>query len=443
MSPLSKCARPGQPAWANQVPSADAGPLAGLALAVALLFAIFMAGPVAAQNLALTEAVALALDATPALARAEAQASAAASIPPQAGSLPDPRLNLGLVNVPVDSWALDQDPMSQQQIGFSQDFPFPGKLDLRREAALADAEAQRFAAMEFRLQLIRRVKEHWWQLLYLDRALELLARNEALFRQRVETAQTQYSVGRGQQQDILLAQLELNRLADERLQLLARRQQAQAWLNTLMNRPAATAITLSPLRQATLPVIASEEEWLARAMAQRPKVRVEEKRLEAAHKRQALAQRDSLPDFRLSANYGRRDIRSDIASLQFSLSLPLYAGSKQKNAVDQHRALAQASRHELADTRARIKGEIVATLARFTQAREQLQLLGEKIIPQARQTVEAMLAGYQVGRVDFLGLVRAQTTLYQHESQYWRAYTLAQQSLAQLEAMAGEEHTNE
>jgi len=61
------------------------------------------------------------------------------------------------------------------------------------------------------------------------------------------------------------------------------------------------------------------------------------------------------------------------------------------------------------------------------------------IIPQARQTVASMLTGYQVNKVDFLNLLRSQITLFNYETQYWKALTEANQALAQLSAVVGKD----
>ena len=58
-------------------------------------------------------------------------------------------------------------------------------------------------------------------------------------------------------------------------------------------------------------------------------------------------------------------------------------------------------------------------------------------IPQSEQTTAAMLAAYQVSKVDFLNLVRAQVTLYNYETQYWKALSSGWQAWARLEAAIG------
>ena len=52
-----------------------------------------------------------------------------------------------------------------------------------------------------------------------------------------------------------------------------------------------------------------------------------------------------------------------------------------------------------------------------------------------------MRAGYLVNKVDFLNLVRAQTTLFDYGTQYWRALSEANRALAALAAAIGDENT--
>ena len=79
----------------------------------------------------------------------------------------------------------------------------------------------------------------------------------------------------------------------------------------------------------------------------------------------------------------------------------------------------------------------------YQRASDQVSLFIEGIIPQARQTVESMLAGYQVDQVDFLNLVRSQVTLLNYELQYWKSYTEVNQSIARIQAAVGEENIYE
>ena len=90
-----------------------------------------------------------------------------------------------------------------------------------------------------------------------------------------------------------------------------------------------------------------------------------------------------------------------------------------------------------------VLSSISNSVTEYDQAAEQLYLFGEGILPQARQTVESMLVGYQVNEVDFLNLVRSQVTLLNYELQYWKAFIEINQSVARLAAAVGEENIYE
>jgi outer membrane protein TolC len=50
---------------------------------------------------------------------------------------------------------------------------------------------------EFRLVLLRNTRIHWWNLAYLDKALEIIRHNQDLLRNLVRVADTKYKTGKG------------------------------------------------------------------------------------------------------------------------------------------------------------------------------------------------------------------------------------------------------
>jgi hypothetical protein len=99
-------------------------------LRVFIFFAAVVPVVVPAQAiLTLAEAERLALEQAPALARSQAEVSASRERTVYAGELPDPQLTLGALNVPTDSYRLDQEDMTMLMLGVRQALP-PG--DTRR-----------------------------------------------------------------------------------------------------------------------------------------------------------------------------------------------------------------------------------------------------------------------------------------------------------------------
>jgi len=404
----------------------------------------------AATPLSLARAVTEAQEANPGLAAIQERAKALAEIPVQAASLPDPRVSMNVMNLPLDSFSFTQEGMTQLQVGITQALPYPGKLALRSQVATLEAEAAKWAIDEQRLQLSGDVKTVWWNLFYLDRALASIVSNQRLFEQFVSIAETRYQVGQGLQQDILLAQLELSTLRDSAIRLKNMRSNEVARMLVLLGRPGSHLITLPNTVSEKLDALATEDVLLTRAETERPLLSVLRQNLDVARVRVDLAKKDVAPDFMVGAVYGLRrgdnpdgSDRADFVSVLFSMNLPLYSGSKQDRVVDQRNGEWLQQKYQLQDRRSQIVAEIKRAINDYQYAVEQVVLFKDDIITQARQTVAAMLAGYQAGKVDFLNLVRTQTTLYNYETQYWKALSSANQALARLVAAVGEENVFE
>ncbi len=394
--------------------------------------------------LTLDKAIELALLGNPGLGEIKARAEAMAAIPSQEGTLPDPTIRLGALYLPTNSFNLRQDDFTMMEVGISQEIPFPGKLALREKIAEQEALAAADSVDEARLRLVREVKTGWWRLFYYGRALSLLDESEQFFLELIDIAQAKYRVGKGSQQDVLLAQLELSKLKEEKLNLTSMRHGQEARLNALLDRTPEKPVRIPVEADFKLPAIV-ESALQDKAFQLRPLFAQHRKMLDAAKSKVDLAKKGFYPDFTVGAFYDVRQntpsgqSRSDFASVQLSMNLPIYAGRKQAKAVDQRQGELLQERYALQDEHHKIQAEIAAKAAEYQQTKEKLGLLEHEIIPQAQQTLDSLLAGYQVNQTDFSDLLRTQLSFFQYQTQYWQALTNTQQILAELSAEVGEE----
>jgi len=419
---------------------------------ILLFICLVLSSPLYAEqenSLMLRTALDIAMHDNPNLAQIKARSEAFAAIPSQVGSLPDPVISFNALNLPVNSFDLAQENMTQMQGGVSQDLPFFGKLGLREQTAIHQAEAASLDVTEARFRLLRDVKKTWWAHFYLDRALEIIIANQNLLRQFVEIAQTKYKVGEGLQQDVLLAQLELSKLLDAEIRLTGAIAKTKAQLNALLDQPANQRITIPKKMSEKLPTLQTESSLFTQAENYRALLASRRKSIQAAQSRLDLAKKDYFPDFKVGAYYGGRantlsgQQRSDFLSVKLSMTVPIFAATKQRKAVDQRNSELLQQRYVLQDQWNNVRADISNAYSDYHQTKNQAILFKSGIIPQAQQTVASMLAGYQVNKVDFLNLVRSQITLYNYETLYWKALTEANQALAQLTAVVGKEEIYE
>jgi outer membrane protein TolC len=402
--------------------------------------------PEAGEPITPARAVAIALEGNPGLAQIKARAEAMAAIPSQEGALPDPTLSFGALWLPTAAGLnLHTDDFTMMEVGVNQAIPFPGKLALKQQAAGFEAEAAANTAVEARLQLARDVIIRWWQLVSVHRSLLIIADTERLLQQLVEIADTKYRVGEGRQQDVLSARLELAKLIQQRAQHVGLHRAETARLNALLNRSADSPVRLPDTVETHLPDLQSDTDIQARGEQSRPLLAERKHAIDAAQSRLELAKKDFYPDFTLGTAYAFRQntptgqSRSDLVSFQLSMSLPIFADRKQAKAVDQRQSELLKERYALDDAEREIQSEISASLALYRGNREQFAAFENSVLPLARQNVTAALADYQVGKADFLNVIRAENVWFAYQVQYWQALAEAHQSLAQLAAAVGRE----
>lgn len=398
------------------------------------------------KTLGLEEAVAIAQSANPALAAIEARRETLQQLAHQQSALPEPSLSINTLNIPLDSFSLSQEPMTQLQVRIDQTLPYPGKLALASQAATHQAQAAHYDYQQQRLLLTRDVKTLWWNLFYLDQALAAVKQNQILYEQVINIAETRYQVGQGSQQDILLAQLEHSKLHDQSLRLQQMRKNEAIRLNVLLDQEANSPIELPPLQDKQLPNLDDINTFQEQALKSQPSLFAQQQRIEHARTQIELAKKEYSPDFKLGAAYGLRfgdntdgSDRADFGSIFFTVNLPLYTDKRQDRLLDQRNAQWLQQKYALSDLRNTVLSNVNQAINDFSSLKQQTELFNHEIIPHAKQTVDVMLAGYQVGKVDFLSLAQSQTTLYNYETQRWKTFSAAQQALARLSAALGEE----
>jgi cobalt-zinc-cadmium efflux system outer membrane protein len=365
---------------------------------------------------------------------------------PQAGALPDPQLTLGLMNLPVNSFAFDQEPMTGKLISVMQMFPFPGKQALAADMAEDEAAAVRLQQAEIRNQVVQMVKRAYYDLYAFDRAAETIEKNKALMEQLVRAAEVKYATGSGLQQDVLRAQVELSKLEDDLIMWRQKRLAAAAKLNALLNRPADAPFAATP-RELALPESPPPLFSPSQIEERRPLLQAWRQKLNKAGAAVKLARRDLWPNFTLGASYSQRDdlstgtIMHDFFSATISLNIPLYSGRKQSAKAAEKELDEAALTAEYVNVRSEVLAEIESLRAELERNRKRVELYQGGILLQAQQSLESAQMGYQVGKVDFLTLIANWMMVENYELQYFNALADYHKALAGYELATGEEAT--
>lgn len=369
--------------------------------------------------LGLQEAIDLATERDPWLRGSQLRQRALAEREVAAGSLPDPVASLGAANLPVDSFDIHQEPMTQFKVGLAQMFPRGDSraLDQQRLALLGGRESH--LRDDRREQAAVQVAGLWLDAYLARESIRLIRDHRGLFEYLVDVASASYAstAGGTRQQDVIRAQLELTRLDERIAALRQRRDAAGAALAQWLGAPADVApgeprlsLRAGGKLRSPGPV---DSDWLAGVLLRHPAVRGIEQAVAASDVEVDLARQKYRPQWGISAGYGYRDDdpmgrdRADFFSIGLTFDLPLFTGARQDREVASATATAAAGRTEKSLALRRLRAGFERERARLLRLDERDRLYRERLLAQMNQQAEAALTAYTNDDGDFAEVVRA------------------------------------
>ena len=359
---------------------------------------------------------------------------------PQATALPDPMLSYGYTgNWPLPPFDIQKgDPSSARVLSFTQELPFPGKLSLKTKMASMSAEAEMWSYQQTRLNIVAEVKEAYFDLAYLTRAIDTVNKNKDLLEKFAKIAEARYAVGKGVQQDVLKAQVEVSKLIEQVTLLEQRKQTAEARLNTLLYRepddPIGKPDDIKPREFAH-----TQKELSDLALANYPALKGQKRRIDRERYGLELAEKDFYPDVTVGVTYFNRPGLPDMYGVNVGVKLPLYFRRKQSPAVSEAAASEAMERKRLEATTTLLLFKIREAHLAATTAQKLASLYGTTIIPQSTLSLESAISGYEVGKVDFLTLLDNLVTLRNYEISYYEQLSNVEKAVARIEPLVGKD----
>jgi cobalt-zinc-cadmium efflux system outer membrane protein len=373
--------------------------------------------------------------------RYEADAAAQRVYP--AGAFPDPMFRMELQNVTnADSDArpsLLPNKVGSTKYTLVQPIPFWGKRDLKREVAEADAEqAQGRAAMTWS-ELAAGVKTtyaryylvvHNEQLTH--EILDLLGRLERI-------ALVRYESGLTPQQDVIRAQVELTTMRGELLMLESEREGLQATLNGLLARKSSAPFAPPErLRRIPPPVRLEPDVLVDRLRSRNPQLFAGDARIRAAERNRELTYKNRYPDFAVGVSPIQMGSRIGEWEVMLEVNIPLQQRTRRWQESEAESMLSAARLQKEAAAN-RLISELFENVAGLQAAQRIEMLTTTSLLPQSEATLQAALAGYETGKVDFATLLDAQRQIRKSKQDRLKAQTDAQTRLAAIERLLGED----
>lgn len=361
-------------------------------------------------------------------------------------TLPDPKISIGLANLPTDGFDFGQEGMTQAKIGIAQMFPRGDTLDIKSQQLRLQSEAFPFQRQDREAKVAVTVGSLWLDAYRVQQSIALIEKNRSLFEQLADIAEASYSsaLGKTRQQDIVRAQLELTKLED-RLEKLGQQKNRfegmlSQWLtkfSTGNDSVEATLISDFSLHNIVLSQqipqidlinnnLVSTQNWLkpeelVHYFTNHPSVVAVDKKVSATKTGIKLAEQKYQPEWGVSASYGYRaddpmgKSRADLFSVGVTFDLPLFTEDRQDKEVQSAIFQTEAVKTEKLLLLRQLLGSYSSAKGRLQRLKDRQNLYTSKLLPQIHDQAEASLTAYTNDDGDFAEVVRSRIAVLNAE----------------------------
>ncbi|MBV9299116.1 MAG: TolC family protein [Verrucomicrobia bacterium] len=373
----------------------------------------------------------------PVVAAARARWRMATKRIPQAAAWEDPKLNFRsllarFVQIPANGF-------TDQAVSLEQSIPISGKNRSRERAAIAEAVAAFQDLRRQELEIILKARSAFIQLLNDYELLDLNQAEETALSQTIDNTTTKFEVGAKRESDVVTAQIERQKVTEQRQDLQRKRSNDETTLKVLMKMDAFAPLP-RPGMQKIRAVPLDARELRSRIVLNNPDVLQANAELAAAESRYQLAKREWIPDPTVSIQADHYNAGSQIASEVsggISISLPWF--NERKYSAGEREALDRvtAAQNALEISKNEAFGKVRDQLQKIETLHHHADLYGNTLIPSAKENVSANQSDYEANKTTFENVLSSQRNLWEIEAAYHQHLTDYQIALAELESVVG------
>lgn len=368
----------------------------------------------ASKTLSLQQAEIMALNFEPGIQSLDAKTRSLMQRSIADGQLMDPKIQVGILNLPTDTFDFDQEPMTQLKISYIQQFPSGNTRQIKSEKTIKQSEQFQYSIEDRKRDILKQVRLSYLEVLYWEQAHLTVQKNRQLLGQLSEIVQSLFSLGRNLQLDVLTVQLQQSKLEDRLTQVEQKINEQRFKLSEWVGEPSSKrplsdempTLIDNDLRSLTL----DESKTLLSA---HPKLLEINTQVDITRKDIELIRESEKPGWNLNVSYAYRDDaqdgtdRADFFSAMVTMDLPLFTENRQQK----QRQSQQFQMRSKKDQRDALLRKMLAELAQLqvnaTLIEERKVRYQNTLIPQAQQRAEAAMQSYQSGNGVFSSVMQA------------------------------------
>lgn len=357
----------------------------------------------------------------------------------QAGQLPNPTLEL----LNTDDRAFKNEGEYTRSVGFSQEFPVAGRIGRQKEVARVDVAIAQAEIADAERKLRVDVAKNFYTLLVFDRRLAQLDRLSQINYRLMQGARHRYRAAEVSELDVNTAKLEYQKLSQEKKILISQRLVQLADLNTLLGRPAKSALILDE----TLPHLPNLPDLISLqklALERRPDFLAANLTICRAQADMALARAQRWADWKLGIGVEQDKLiiegappQSPDRSLAISLSIPLPLLNQNQGRIQEASSSEIQAYERIQALKLTIESEVTSNYNQVQYLQTVINQSQISSIPIGEKNIRLAQQAYNMGQISIFEMVQMQRQYYELQRSYLDALDQYLQAFVKLQSAIG------
>jgi len=413
-----------------------------------LMTLLLLGGVLQAQDTgSLQDLVKRAVEINPKIKLLQAKLNMAREDIPIGTHLPDPVFSVGLLNVPTNTFSFRQEAMTGTALNITQAIPFPGALKAKAEVKSMDTLIVKQEIADFRNQIAQQMAVLYFTLQEKRREIVLAKESIKLLKQVSLVAKRKFEVGTASLENIIQVEVQITHVKDKIEALNGEVQSMQAQLNAYLLRDGKIAIATPKIQPISHEVFVTDT-LLKIASLNRPLLKGIKLYQNKAVLQQKEAEQKYYPNFKVGMQYTLRSYNEtsgvnfpNFLGVVVGISIPLGYGGSIKAAVNKTRYLQDFYGQQFHSSLQILQQSFGKINAKINELRSREKLLEKTLLPQTLQAYQAAMADYQVNKIDFVNVIKAEDDILKIKTELAKLRTNYTIQVAQLRFLTGSKLT--
>lgn len=357
----------------------------------------------------------------------------------QAGLWPNPSLTLSN----TDDRFFSHEGEYTRSAGFTQEFPVAGRIGAQQQVARVDVAIAKTEIREAERKLQNNVASSYYTLILINQRIALDNRLLSNTQQLVQATHNRLHAGEVSIIDANTAQLEYQRLLQEKNSLVGQRRNQMALLNLLLGRPAFSPLALYETlpRLQALPSLNTLQQL---ALRYRPDFATLLLKLNRSCANVLLARSQRFADWTLGVSVEQNlqvvegaPPQTPTKALTLNVAIPLPLLNTGSAKIEEANRAGTQAYTELAAQRLAIQNEVAGNYAQTQTLSHSLFQAQQHLLPLGTRNLQIAKKAYQNGQLSLLDVIQTQRQQNDAEVSYLNALNQYCQAWVKLENSVG------